>query len=48
MASDGAEYDRVPPYWQDAIRSFLRTVGGFLLASLLAVVLTLAYYGVVA
>ena len=46
MASDG--FDHEPPYWRDAVRSFLRTVAGFLLASFLAVILTLAYYGVVA
>lgn len=40
------DFDREPPYWRDAARSFLRTVGGFLLATLLATVLTLAYYGV--
>jgi len=40
--------ETAPPYWRAAVWSFVRTVGGFLLASLLAVVLALVYYGVVA
>jgi len=48
MPEGRAESDREPPYWRDAARSLLRTVAGFLLASSLAVILTLAYYGVVA
>lgn len=47
-AESGHGESREPPYWRDALRSFLRTLGGFALAGLLATVLTLAYYGVVA
>ena len=49
IATDGGEeVHREPPYWQDALRSFLRTLATFLVASALALLGMLAYYGVVA